>query len=101
MALSDTIRSLRCLGWMVPMFAERAAAMTTTDGGKRIAQVAISDGGLGQMMVGDYRLCPIGESESGGGMAIAVAESFQDAGAWPRLARANPCHRAPAEPRHV
>ena len=50
---------------MAPVYAERAAAMTTTDGGKRIALAAISDGGLGQMMVGDCRLYPIEESGSG------------------------------------
>lgn len=78
-SLSDRSRRLRYLGWMAPMPVERATAMTTTDGGKRIALVAISDGGFGQVMVGHCRLYPIEESANGVGMAIAVADSFQDA----------------------
>ena len=78
-SLSDRSRRLRYLGWMPPMPVERATATTTTDGDKRIALVAISDGGFGQVMVGHCRLYPIEESENGVGMAIAVADSFQDA----------------------
>ena len=78
--LSDTSRSLRYLGWMAPMSSERAAAMTTTDGRKHIALVATSDENSGEMIVADCRLYPIEESADGVGIAIAVADSFQEAG---------------------
>jgi len=69
------------------MSAEPAAAMT--DGGKRIALLAISDRGLNQVVVGDFQpIPPIEESENGVGMArrSAVADGKTDSELIGRLA---------------
>jgi len=79
-ALSETSRRLRYLGWMPALTAERAAALATVDGRRRIALVATAVHGRDERIVADCRLLAEPGGEGLAELAIAVAEDHRNAG---------------------
>ena len=79
-ALSETSRRLRYLSWMAPMSAERALALATVDGVRRIALVATTGHGQRERIVADCRLFADDGPGRRAEVAIAVAEDHRRAG---------------------
>ena len=85
-ALSETSRRRRYLGWMPPLSEERANAMATVDGVRRIALVATVREGDEERIVADCRLVPTG-AERDAEVALAVAEDYRNVGLGSALLR--------------
>jgi RimJ/RimL family protein N-acetyltransferase len=86
-AMSEPSRRLRYHGWMPPLSAERAAAMATVDGIRRIALVAIAGHGPDARLVADCRLYAQPGPDRRAEVAIAVGEDHRNVGLGGALLR--------------